>query len=274
MILAILQARMSSTRLPGKVMAPILDRPMLLRQLERVGRAKSFDKLLVATSSCSSDDVIARVCADHAIECFRGSLHDVLDRFVQAARPYTPEHLVRLTADCPLADPDVIDRVVEHHLEGVFDYTSNTRIRTFQHGLDVEACRYACLEQAWREASEPFEREHVMPHLWGSERFHIGQVRQESDYSLLRWTVDFAEDLELVREIYAALYPANPTFTTDDIMRLLRDRPVLATLNAARCRHATPGKFDGATNNSVRDDNASARNVRETVPKSAGGDVV
>ena len=238
MILAILQARMSSTRLPGKVMAPILDRPMLLQQLERVSRAQSFDRLLVATSTSPSDDVIARLCADDAIDCFRGSLHDVLDRFVQAARPYAPDHLIRLTADCPLADADVIDRVVEHHLEGGFDYTSNSRIRTFPHGLDAEVCRYPCLEQAWRSATTPFEREHVMPHLWNSGRFTIGQLCQESDQSHLRWTVDFPEDLELVREVYAALYPADPAFTTRDIVDLLGDRPALTAINAARNQHA------------------------------------
>ena len=240
MILAILQARMSSTRLPGKVMAPILGRPMLMRQLERVGRAQCFDKLLVATSSSPSDDAIARLCADHAITCFRGALHDVLDRFVQAARPHSPEHLVRLTADCPLADPDVIDRVVEHHLSGGFDYTSNTRARTFQHGLDAEVCRYACLEQAWREATTPFEREHVTPYLWGSGHFRVGQLCQDRDRSYLRWTVDFAEDLELVRPIYAALYPSDRAFTTADVMRLLDERPELTVLNAARRRSAEP----------------------------------
>ena len=240
MILAILQARMSSTRLPGKVMAPILGRPMLLRQLERVQRAASFDRLLVATSSSPSDDAIARLCADHAITCFRGALHDVLDRFVQAAKPHSPEHLVRLTADCPLADPDVIDRVVEHHLNGGFDYTSNTRARTFQHGLDAEVCRYVCLEQAWEKATTPFEREHVMPYLWGSGRFRVGQLCQESDQSHLRWTVDFPEDLELVRAIYAALYQDDQTFTTADVMRLLDQRPELTALNAARRRSAQP----------------------------------
>ncbi len=238
MILAILQARMSSTRLPGKVMAPILDRPMLLRQLERVGRAQSFDRLLVATSTSPSDDVIARLCADDAIDCFRGSLHDVLDRFVQAARPYAPDHLIRLTADCPLADADVIDRVVEHHLEGGFDYTSNSRIRTFPHGLDAEVCRYPCLEQAWRNAATPFEREHVMPHLWGNTCFETSQVCQQSDQSHLRWTVDFPEDLKLVREIYAALYPGDPAFTTHDIMQLLSRMPTLMTLNTDPRRNA------------------------------------
>lgn len=238
MILAILQARMSSTRLPGKVMAPILGQPMLLRQIERVERARSYDKLLVATSSSPSDDVIAGACGDNGIACFRGSLDDVLDRFVQAARPYAPEHVLRLTADCPLADPDVIDRVVEYHLDGGFDYTSNSRDRTFAHGLDAEICRYACLEEAWRNAITPFEREHVMPYLWGSGRFHVGQLRQEHDHSHRRWTVDFAEDLDLVREIYAALYPVDPAFTTDDIMQLLRDRPELSTLNAGRDRNA------------------------------------
>ena len=244
MILAIMQARMSSTRLPGKVMAPILGHPMLLRQIERVGRARSFDRLLVATSSSPSDDVIARTCADHEIECFRGSLHDVLDRFVQAAKPYAPEHLVRLTADCPLADPDAIDSVVAYHLEGGFEYTSNTRVRTFPHGLDAEVCRYACLEQAWCDATTPFEREHVMPYLWGSNRFSVGQLCQECDQSYFRWTVDFAEDLELVREIYTSLYPVDPAFTTDDIVRLLDHRPALAMLNATRRRSTMPRELE------------------------------
>ena len=235
---------MSSTRLPGKVMAPILGRPMLMRQLERVGRAQCFDKLLVATSSSSSDDAIARLCADHAITCFRGALHDVMDRFVQAARPHSAEHLVRLTADCPLADSDVIDRVVEHHLNGGFDYTSNSRERTFPHRLDAEVCRYACLEQAWRDSTAPFEREHVTPYLWASGRFRVGQLCQETDQSHHRWTVDFQEDLELVREIYAALYPSDRAFTTDDVMRLLAERPELTVLNAARRRSVAPRELE------------------------------
>jgi spore coat polysaccharide biosynthesis protein SpsF len=232
MILAILQARVSSSRLPGKVLKNILGEPMLFRQLERVKRATSLDKLLVATSSDASDTPIESVCLDKGIPCFRGSLNDVLERFYQAANSYQPEHVVRLTGDCPLADPDLIDQVVAHHLAGNFDYTSSALEPTFPDGLDVEIFRFKCLGQAWLEAKLTSQREHVTLFIHQQpDLFKLGSFKGEHDLSELRWTVDEPADFELITRIYEELYPANPCFTTADILCWLKEHPDFITFN-------------------------------------------
>jgi spore coat polysaccharide biosynthesis protein SpsF len=232
MIAAILQARVSSTRLPGKVLMPILGAPMLLRQIERVRRAKLIDALLIATSDDASDDPIALLCKKQDVQCFRGSLDDVLDRFYQSARRLLPDHIVRLTGDCPLCDPLLIDQVVEHHLRGCFDYTSNTIEPTYPDGLDVEIFRYCCLEETWHEARLPSQREHVTPFVYQHpERYRIGSVKHDVDLSELRWTVDEPEDLELVRRIYGDMYPNNQAFGTADILDYLDRQPDLKMVN-------------------------------------------
>jgi spore coat polysaccharide biosynthesis protein SpsF len=226
MILGILQARASSRRLPGKVLKPILGRPMLERQIERLRRAKRMDKLVVATSTDASDDAIAALCQSLGVDCFRGSLDDVLDRFYQAARRYAPRAVVRLTGDCPLADPTVIDRLVEMHLSGGVDYSSNVIRRTYPDGLDVEVMEFHCLETAWREATLPSEREHVTPFIRGQgERYRFGNLVAPLDLSNYRWVVDDPEDFIFVSAIYEALYPQNPAFTTANILALLDSRP-------------------------------------------------
>lgn len=222
-ILAILQARVSSSRLPGKVLRPILGEPMLFRQIERIRRARLIERLVVATSVDASDDPLAEMCRERGIDCFRGSLADVLDRFFRAAGRYAPEHVVRLTGDCPLADPAVIDATIGLHLSGGYDYTSNALEPTFPDGLDVEVMRFACLEQAWREATLPSQREHVTPFLYRHpERFRLGVLKNGTDLSGLRWTVDEPADFEFVTRVYEALYPADQAFTSDDILGLLQ----------------------------------------------------
>lgn len=239
MILAILQARVSSTRLPGKVLKPILGQPMLARQVERIRRARRIEKLIVATSNEPGDDPLAMLCAQIGATCFRGSLDDVLDRFYQAARPYCPEHVLRLTGDCPLADPEVIDAVIDLHLTGDYEYTSNCHPPTLPDGLDVEVVRFSVLEAVWREACLPSEREHVTSSIWNCpERFRLGNyVNPQGDFSALRWTVDEDADFELVSRIYEALYPANPTFSMADILALIRRQPELAILNTHHARN-------------------------------------
>ena len=235
MILAILQARASSSRLPGKVLKPILGEAMLYRQLERLRRAKSLDALVVATSTHPSDDAIENLCKAHGIAVFRGSLEDVLDRFHGAAEGYHPDHVVRLTGDCPLVDPGLLDQVVARHLEGGFDYTSNAQPpATFPDGLDVEVLTWRSLEEAWNEAKLPSQREHVTPFVAENPnpaRYRIGHVMGEPDLSTLRWTVDEPEDFELVDEIYTALYPRNAAFATADILAYLEQHPELKTIN-------------------------------------------
>lgn len=224
---------MSSTRLPGKALKPVLGEPTLARQIERVRRATTIDRLVVATSMDTSDDPLAALCARVGVDCFRGSLDDVLDRFCKAAERYPSEHIVRLTGDCPLADPGVIDAVARFHGAGGYDYSSNTLHPTFPDGLDVEICRAAVLAEAGREARSAFEREHVTPFIYRRpERYRLGDFRRSPDLSALRWTVDNPEDFELVRRIYEALYPSKPNFALDDILALFEKEPGLALINA------------------------------------------
>jgi len=238
MILGILQARVSSTRLPGKVLKPILGKPMLARQIERLKGCRLLDRLLVATSRDLLDDPVALLCAEEGVDCFRGSLDDVLDRFYQAARPFHPAHVVRFTGDCPLIDPALVDSLIQFHLAGGYDYSSNSLEPTYPDGLDAEACRFGCLEQAWREAALASQREHVTPFIYRQPgRFSIGVLRNASDLSSLRWTVDEPADFDLVTEIYRALYPGKPHFDCSDILAFLDAHPELKSINTGHERN-------------------------------------
>lgn len=236
-ILGILQVRASSSRLPAKALAPILGRPMLAQQLDRVRRARSLDALVVATSTAPSDDAIEALCMSEGVRCFRGSLDDVLDRFYQAALAYAPQHVVRLTGDCPLIDPELIDRVVASAVAGQFDF-GGTDPKKVPDGLDVEVLRFAVLEHAWKHATRPSDREHVsLMILRQPELFRIGLFGGGLDSAHLRLTVDEPEDLDLVRRIYAALYPGSPAFTTRDILDLLAAQPGLLDVNRGIARN-------------------------------------
>lgn len=234
MILAVLQARLSSSRLLGKVMLPLLGEPMLIRQIERIRRSRRIDGLIVATSTDPSDDPLAELCRARNIDCFRGSLDDVLDRFYRAALTLNPDHVVRLTGDCPLADPAVIDAVIDFCVAGDFDYASNALEPTFPDGLDVEVMKFACLRDARNRAGLPSQREHVTPYIYQQpEKFRIGSYKREPDISAMRWTVDEMRDFQFVARIYAALYPANQAFATDDILAYLTHHPELQEFNSA-----------------------------------------
>jgi spore coat polysaccharide biosynthesis protein SpsF len=229
MILAILQARMSSTRLPGKVMADVAGAPMILRQVERLRRSRRLGGVLVATSIDPSDDGLAAMLTLHDVPVCRGPLDDVLARFEGALRAHPAEVVVRLTADCPLADPEVIDATVDLLTSRGLDYAANTPAhRTYPKGLDVEVMRAAALMEAAREAVDPYEREHVTPYLYRHpEMFAQDFISQDEDEGEVRWTVDRADDLEFVRSVYGALYPKKPDFTSADVRALVRDRPDL-----------------------------------------------
>lgn len=238
-VLAILQARVSSTRLPHKILAPLLGQPMLARQIERLRRAATLDTLVVATSDDASDDPLAALCADIGVSCYRGSLHDVLSRFYYACAVYGPaDHIVRLTGDCPLADPAVIDAVVHHHLASGADYTTNAVQPTWPDGLDVEIMRCSVLQRAFDEARLPSEREHVTPYIHKHpDWFRIEHVKGDRDLSSLRWTVDEPADFVFVTQVYEALYPQNPAFDTAAVLALLERRPELANLNGQFLRN-------------------------------------
>jgi glutamate-1-semialdehyde 2,1-aminomutase len=237
-IVAILQARMNSTRLPGKVLKPILGKPLLALELERVRRAKRVDHILVATSVDPSDDSLEALCAALHVSCFRGDLQDVLGRYYHAARASSAEHIVRLTGDCPLADPAVIDRVIGFYLAGNYDYVSNVIAPTFPDGLDVEVFRFRCLEEAFHEAKLPSQREHVTLFLQAQpDRYRLGNCENNVDLSHLRWTVDEPADFELVQSIYEALYPNNPSFTTTHVLDFLEKNPQLKMHNLKHHRN-------------------------------------
>lgn len=238
MILAIIQARVSSSRLPQKVLKPILGISMILRQAERIKRSRLIQQLVIATSTSPLDKVIFDLCKVHGLNCFRGSLDDVLDRFYQASQPHHPDHVVRLTGDCPLSDPELIDDIIQFHLAGNHDYTSNALKPTFPDGLDCELIRMSALEKAWKDAKLKTEREHVTPYFYNHpERFRIGHFESKPNLSHLRWTVDEADDFSLVTEIYKALYPSKPHFGYRDILDLLEKRPELKTWNIAHKRN-------------------------------------
>jgi spore coat polysaccharide biosynthesis protein SpsF len=238
MILGVLQARVSSSRLPGKVLKPILGQPMILRQIERLRRCKRMDQLVVATSTDPSDDPLVRMCEDSGVAVYRGSLLDVLSRYVGAAASYQPTAVVRLTGDCPLADPTLIDRAIENYSAGGYDYLSNVDPPTYPDGLDAEVVSYRALLEANDRARLPSEREHVTPYIRDHpEQFRLGAMKQNIDLSGLRWTVDNAEDFEFVRLVYEALYPSNLRFDTADILELMGRRPELARINSHIARN-------------------------------------
>jgi spore coat polysaccharide biosynthesis protein SpsF len=222
MTVAVLQARMSSSRLPGKVMKPILGRPMIERQIERVRRSRRLSDVVVATSTDASDDPLAEFLAGISVPVVRGPLDDVLGRFIAVIDSLNlAGDMVRLTADCPLADPDVLDACIALRAEGGFDYASNGRRRTYPRGLDVEVFSVEALRRADRETQTPYDREHVTPWLYRpGTPFTQGELVQARDESDLRWTVDYPADFEFVRRVYETLYPQKPDFTSDDVRAL------------------------------------------------------
>jgi spore coat polysaccharide biosynthesis protein SpsF len=235
--LAIIQARMSSSRLPGKVLMDIGGQPMLMRVIERVNQAKLINRILVATTSDPTDDTLNQWCENNQVDCFRGSMQDVLDRFYQAARTKNADRVVRITADCPVIDPYLIDSTILACIEQNADFAA-TRLpppfhRTYPIGLDVEVSTFAALERAWQEAKTTPEREHVFPYLYDQQgRFKIHILNHEPDYGSSRWTVDTAEDLELIRKIYQRFLP-RVDFSWMEILDLMEREPKLMEMNSA-----------------------------------------
>lgn len=222
MNLAILQARMSSTRLPGKVLRPILGEPMIARQIERLRRARRIDKLVVATSTDVSDDLLADFIQELGIDVYRGDLKDVLSRYVETLETFGPADIViRLTADCPLTDPVLIDTLIELRAATDADIVSLDVHPSFPQGLDAEIIRSSALRAAGAEAELAYDREHVTPFIYARpDRFKIGSLTQQRDESHVRWTVDTPEDFAFVSRVYEALYPTHPTFLQEDIRAL------------------------------------------------------
>ena len=238
---------MTSSRLPGKVLADLEGAPMIVRQIERLRRANLLDGLVVATSTDPSDDPLVDVLASlpEPVPVIRGSLDDVLDRFVAVIGEFQPAVVVRLTADCPLASPHVIDKVIAAYMESDADYVSNTMQPTYPDGLDVEVVDASVLLEVATESTDAAEHEHVTLGVYRRhDRYQVENVAGTADLSALRWTVDTPEDLAFVRRVYAELYPANPAFDVDDVLALLDREPGLSRTNADAVRNAALDGLD------------------------------
>lgn len=231
---AIIQARMGSTRLPGKVLKKVLGKPLLEYQLERVKKSRLIDEIVVATTVKEQDQPIVDFCMEKGVSCYRGSEEDVLARYYEAAKAYEADIVVRLTSDCPVIDPDVIDRVIQAFLEDEeADYVSNTLERTFPRGMDTEVFSFQALEQAFQSARMQSEREHVTPYIWkNSDRFSIKSVFHRDDLSIHRWTVDTPEDFELIKKMIEHLYRVQRDFSMEDMLQLLDQHPQWKEINA------------------------------------------
>ena len=232
-MLAILQARYSSSRLKAKATKLILGKEMLLHQIQRIEKSKEITKLVVATSSDVSDDVIEKLCTNNNIEVFRGSLENVLDRFYQCAKVHNATNIIRLTGDCPLIDVNIIDDTIRYHIKGGYDYSTNTLPPSFPDGLDIEVMSMNTLKIAWENATEKYDLEHVTYYITQRKnKFHLGNYANKDDLSHLRWSVDELEDFIFVTKVYENLYKENPNFLMDDILRLIKSNPKLLNINS------------------------------------------
>jgi len=234
-VVAIIQARMTSSRLPGKVLADICGQPSLAWMAIRAKRAQLIDEVWVATTSNPADDAVTEFCADQGLSCTRGSEADVLDRYMQAVRESKADVIVRLTGDCPLIDPQMLDSNIHTFLDAdpPLDFAANRLPgkRTIPIGLDAEICTSAVLERAWKEAVLPHQREHVMPYIYeNADYFTILHIKHRPNLGHLRWTVDSPQDLELIRAICANF--ADDSFSWRDVLQLIEAQPELMAINA------------------------------------------
>ena len=237
MNVCIIQARMGSTRLPGKILKDILGKPMLWHVVERCRASKRLHKVVVATTVNSEDDAVEKLAKAEEWSYYRGSSEDVLDRYYQAAKQSGADIVVRVTSDCPLIDPDIIDQCVQKLIAGNYDYVSNCMddSSSFPRGLDVSVIRFSALEQAHRDAIEPYQREHVVPYIWDNKKiFKIGpQVIAAPNFQrTYRLTVDYPEDFQLMEEVYAALYKPGAIIHTAEALSFLDNQQEIESLNA------------------------------------------
>lgn len=261
-IIAIIQGRMGSSRLPGKILADIAGQPMLQRVFMRTARAATVTETVFATTTDPSDDPVAEYCGFSGIPFTRGSLYDVLDRYYQAAKETKADVIVRITADCPVIDPALIDEVVKTVISGQFDFAANRLPppwkRTYPIGLDTEVCTFAALECAWNEARQPQHREHVMPYFYegvtlttqhatlstavSPRGFRIALLHHTTDFGGYRWTVDTPADLEFIRQVYGR-FNGRDDFSWKEILDFVHAHPELMQINAG-VRHKTLNDVD------------------------------
>ncbi|MBI1866257.1 MAG: glycosyltransferase family protein [Candidatus Staskawiczbacteria bacterium] len=235
-IIAIIQARTSSTRLPGKVLLDLLGQPVLIRVVERVLKSKIINEIIVATTNKREDDVIAKLIQDYnnqKVTVFRGSEQNVLDRYFKAANYFNANIIVRITSDCPLIDPKVIDKVIDSFLTSDSDYVSNILDeRTYPRGLDVEVFSFDTLKKVFELAKNQDDKEHVTLYIRkNSPLFKTKNIKNNKDYSFYRWTLDEKEDYELLKILYNNVYPKNPNFTMKDVILFFEKNPEIIKVN-------------------------------------------
>lgn len=247
--LLIIQARMGSSRMSGKVLKELCGKPMLQHIVERTMKSKNVDHVMVATTVAKTDQRVAELCYAISVDCFRGDENDVLDRYYQAAKKYHPENVVRITADCPLIDPMVIDEVIDAHIRGDYDYTSNTLVETYPDGLDTEVFKFSALREAWEKAELSSEREHVTPYIKFKGDFKRFSVILEPSLADKRWTVDVEEDFKMIEQIYLALYDEGKIFLMNDVLNYLKKNPQIEEINAGIIRNE--GYLKSITNDFV-----------------------
>ncbi len=238
-IITLVQARTSSTRLPGKILLPLSGIPLLIHMIERLQTSKLAGTIVVVTTEDSSDNPIVDLCKENKVEVFRGDMNNLLDRHYQAAKAFGGDIVLKIPSDCPLIDSKIIDFVISYYLEneGSFDYVSNLHPATYPDGNDVEVMSFGALEIAWKNATRKLELEHTTPYLWENpDKFKIGNVVWPSgkNYSMShRWTIDYKEDYEFIKAVYENLYPKNKSFSLEDILNLTeKEKPEIQQLNA------------------------------------------
>lgn len=231
---------MGATRLPGKVLMDIMGKSMLWHLINRLKFSKKLDEIILAIPDTKENNVLEEFAKNNKIKYFRGSENDVLSRYYEAAKKFECDVIVRITADCPLIDSIIIDKVIKKHLSSKADFTANfiegkkgeSIERTFPRGLDVEVMNFLTLEKAHQQAKNPYQREHTDPYIFEHpEKFHLASIKNKKDLSYMRWTVDEAVDLKFVREVYKRLYPKKKIFYMKDIVALLRKCPTLMEIN-------------------------------------------
>jgi len=235
-VVAIIQARMSSTRLPGKVLMPLAGKPVLAHVVQRSQACRIVDEVVVATSTDLSDDAIEQWCAYNQVHCFRGSLTDVLDRYYQAAKLHGADAIVRITADCPAIDPQTVDEVINGFIDGGFEFYGLSG--EFPDGLDCTVFSFRAIKKAWQEAKLPSEREHVGPYIEKNPQlFKSGGLKKYTGLSHMRWTLDEPRDYEFLSQVFDQLAHQEKLFTAEDVLALLEEQPELQTINQTITRN-------------------------------------
>jgi len=236
-IVTVIQARMGSSRLPGKVLLPLAGKPLLLRMYERVSLTNYAGEIVIAITEDQSDNELAVLCQKNGLNVFRGSSLDLLDRHYKTAKKYNAEAVIKIPSDCPLIDPHIIGKVILYYINNSdkFDFVSDLHPPSYPDGNDVEIMSFKALERAWINAKKDFEREHTTPYIWeNTDKFRIGNVVWETglDYSMThRFTIDYHEDYNFIKKVYDELYPKNERFGLNDILKLLEEKPEIKKIN-------------------------------------------